>query len=317
MSSTDNIEADDAAADLPRCASCGKSELDGIKLTECTDCKSVQYCSDTCQELHRPEHEAKCKERAAELRDELLFQQPEGTHLGDCPICCLPLPLATKTSINSCCSKLICDGCLYADIVRHVQNIHVQSHHQHIQPTVSSFTCPFCRHPRPETNEEGDNNLMERVAANDAVATCNLGQRHYRDGDYEDAFKYFTKSAELDDAEAHHRLTQMYHYGHGVEKDETKKLFHLEKAAIAGHPHARYNLACYEEDKGRYDRAVKHFIIAANLGDDNSIQALKEYYKDGDISKDDFAAALRGHYTAVAATKSPQREEAARADSEN
>jgi hypothetical protein len=34
-----------------------------------------------------------CKKRAAELRDEILFKQPENTHLGDCPICFLPLSL--------------------------------------------------------------------------------------------------------------------------------------------------------------------------------------------------------------------------------
>ena len=56
------------------------------------------------------------------------------------------------------------------------------------------------------------------------------------------------------------------------------------------------------------DRAVKHFIIGAVLGDDNAIQQLKECYKDGHVSKEDFAAALRDHQTAVDATKSPQRE---------
>jgi formylmethanofuran:tetrahydromethanopterin formyltransferase len=53
---------------------------------------------------------------------------------------------------------------------------------------------------------------------------------------------------------------------------------------------------------------VKHFIIAANLGYDDSIKGLKEYYTNGQVSKEDFAAALRAHKAAVDATKSPQRE---------
>ena len=57
------------------------------------------------------------------------------------------------------------------------------------------------------------------------------------------------------------------------------------------------------------DRAVKHFIIAAKLGDDDSLDALKKGYKKGYVSKEDFAAALRAHQAAVDATKSPQREE--------
>ncbi len=35
-----------------------------------------------------------------------------------------------------------------------------------------------------------------------------------------------------------------------------------------------------------------------------------DFYKDGDISKEEFAAALRAHQAAVDTTKSPQREAA-------
>ena len=87
----------------------------------------------------------------------------------------------------------------------------------------------------------------------------------------------------------------------------------MEEAAIGGHPNARHSLACYEGRNGRIDRAVKHFIIAANLGHDDSFKALKLLYANGDVSKEDFAAALRAHQAAVDATKSPQRE-AAEAD---
>eukprot|EP00984_Skeletonema_dohrnii_P022749 scaffold11856_cov96-Skeletonema_dohrnii-CCMP3373.AAC.1 len=55
---------------------------------------------------------------------------------------------------------------------------------------------------------------------------------------------------------------------------------------------------------------MKHWIIAAALGHDGSLDALKDRYKDGLVSKEDFAAALRAHQAAVDATKSPQREEA-------
>jgi hypothetical protein len=58
---------------------------------------------------------------------------------------------------------------------------------------------------------------------------------------------------------------------------------------------------------------VKHFIIAANLGHDDSIQRLKDCFMGGAVSKEDFAAALRAHQAAVNATKSPQREAAAEA----
>ena len=61
------------------CASCGIAEIDDIKLKDCDGCDLVKYCSDKCKEDHRPQHEEACTDRAAELRDELLFKQPESS----------------------------------------------------------------------------------------------------------------------------------------------------------------------------------------------------------------------------------------------
>ena len=52
----------------------------------------------------------------------------------------------------------------------------------------------------------------------------------------------------------------------GVEKDEKKEWYHLEEASIAGHPEARCHLGFLELENDLADRAVKHWIIAANLG---------------------------------------------------
>jgi hypothetical protein len=84
----------------------------------------------------------------------------------------------------------------------------------------------------------------------------------------------------------------------------------LEEAAIGGHPMARNNLGCAEGTNHRHDRAMKHLIIAAKLGYDNSIELLRKFHAGGVVSKEDFASALRAHQAAVDATKSPQREEA-------
>ena len=69
---------------------------------------------------------------------------------------------------------------------------------------------------------------------------------------------------------------------------------------------------CTERDNGRHDRAVKHWIIAATQGIDQSMNHLMGAFKEGFVSKEDLAATLRAHQAAVDATKSPQREEAER-----
>ena len=149
--------------------------------------------------------------------------------------------------------------------------------------------------------------MMKRVEANDPAALGEMGGRNFDEGNYYGAFEYWMKAAELGDKMAHYNLSLLYSKGRGVEKDETKKIFHLEEAAIQGNPYARHNLANHEHENGRFDRAVKHLIIAASLGYDRSIKLLKEYYKHGYVSKDDFAASLRAHKAAVDATKSSQR----------
>ena len=290
-----NLEADEK---MMCCAGCGKAEVDDIKLRKCNGCKSVRYCGVKCQREHRPKHKRECKNRVAELRDELLFKQPESSHLGDCPICFLPLPLdPQKCQFMACCSKLVCEGCEYANQKREIE--------QRLHPA-----CPFCRHPAPESKEEADKNVMKRVEANDPVAMFHIGKKRCDEGDFDGAFEYWTKAAELGDAGSHYNLSNMYDKGEGVEKDEKKQVYHLEEAAIGGEVDARLNLAKFEWDNGRRERAVKHWIIAVNFGHDFALKSLRDIYTKtkGLLSKEDFAAALRAHQAAVDATKSPQRE---------
>ena len=281
------------------CANCGTTESDDIKLKKCTACHLVKYCSVKCQREHRSKHKKECKKRAAELKDEILFKQPESSHLGDCPICCLPLPIdpSIKSTFFLCCGKFICTGCGYANGKRE-------------RAERLLHRCPFCRHPAPNTGEESNELLLKRIEVNDPVALCQMGIGRFSQGDFAAAFEYLSKAASLGDATAHHQLSVMYAEGKGVEKDKKKEFHHLTEAAIGGHPMARHGLGCVEGANRHLERAVKHFIIAANLGCDDSLNALKTLYRDGLLSKDDFSAALRGYQTAIEATKSPQRDEA-------
>ena len=276
------------------CANCGIAGVDEIKLEECHGCDRVRYCSDKCREEHREQHSEDCKKRADELHDRCLFTQPDGTHKGECPICFLPNPIdAGKTTFMACCGKTICMGCGYAHLM---SNKHDR---------VKRSRCLFCRTSALE--DEYEKREMERIEANDPAVLSNKGEECYNEGNYDKALKYWTKAAELGDAEAHFRLGLMYGEGEGVEKDLEKEVYHNEKAAIGGHPNARYNLAFIEAENGNMERAVKHMIIAANLGYDKSMKALLTFYKQGVITKEEYGATLRTHQAAINATKSAQR----------
>eukprot|EP00574_Skeletonema_japonicum_P010732 CAMPEP_0201718122 /NCGR_PEP_ID=MMETSP0593-20130828/3694_1 /ASSEMBLY_ACC=CAM_ASM_000672 /TAXON_ID=267983 /ORGANISM="Skeletonema japonicum, Strain CCMP2506" /LENGTH=296 /DNA_ID=CAMNT_0048208339 /DNA_START=3 /DNA_END=890 /DNA_ORIENTATION=+ len=288
-------EVKEADTSSSSCASCGIAEVDDIKLTECDNCDLVRYCSIKCQKEHKSEHEEACTTRAIDLRDELLFKQPESTHLGDCPICMLPLPIdPTKSTIVSCCSKIICNGCSVAN-----------------KKASMVPSCPFCRYEIESDEEERDKLMMKRIKANDPAAMLFQAIEEYKKGNYKAAFEWCSKAAALGHVEAQVRLSQIYRDGVVVEKDRGKEMYHLEEATIGGHPIARHNLAYDEcETYGNIERAVKHFLIAAKQGYDKSMKTLMELFKQGLVSKEDLAAALRAHQAAVDATKSPQREAA-------
>jgi hypothetical protein len=294
--STEAEEEVAVAAGNMCCASCGTAAVDDIKLKNCDGgCDLVKYCSDTCEANHRPQHEKMCKKRLAELRDDNLFTQPDESHMGECSICCLPLPIdPSKSTFMSCCSKYICNGCDYANQVREYE--------AGLEPR-----CAFCREPAPKSKEESEKRIMKRIKKNCPVAMCHMGKKRYHAGDYDKAFVYFTTAAELGDAGAHYNLSCLYRDSEGVEKDMKKLVYHLEEAAIAGHPKARFYLGIHELKNGRLERARKHWIIAANLGHDQSLKGLKDLYAEGYASKEEYANALRAYQAAVDATKSEER----------
>ena len=296
MSSVTEVKTEEA--DEVVCASCGITEVDDIKLEECNGgCDLVKYCSDKCQENHREQHEGECNQRKAILRDRELFEHPDGTHLGECPICFLPLSLLPrKSTFCSGCCKYACIGCSYANF---------QSR--------GRWICPFCREPSISGKKENYKRLMKRVKVNDPAALFEMAIRRNKEGDYNKAVEYFKEAAELGNADAHNELGNRYCIGgegDGVEEDYEKAIRHWEKAAIGGHPKARYNLGVYEENSGNTERAVKHFMIAAKLGDEESMTMLWKFYSDGRITKEDLEDTLRTHKAAIDATKNAERDAA-------
>ena len=194
-----------------------------------------------------------------------------------------------------CCGKIICNGCEYANMKRE-EEMRVK------------HTCPFCREAVPETDEDIEKYRMKRIEANDPVAMFQEGgEQYYNKGNFSVAFEFYKKAAELGDASAHYQLSLLYLKGHGVEKDKGKEIYHAEEAAIGGHPAARHNLGNEEWRNDNFERAVKHHIIAAALGEELSIKVLIGAFKRGFVQKEDLAATLRAHQAAVDATKSPQR----------
>lgn len=274
------------------------AKVDDIKLKECSESNS----DDECPKEESPKEViegASTKTEIIEVTDDILFKQPESSHLGDCPICIIPLPLdISKSKATACCSKIICIGCNFAN-----------QKSEYERKFKLDPKCPFCREPIPKSEKQRSWNKRKRREANDPYALRDHGARCLQKKDYKVAFQYLSKAADLGDVTAHYYLSIMYQLGH-VKEDEKKQLSHLEQAAIGGHPSARYNLGNHEWVNKRHERALRHYMIAARQGDDDTIKFLMEAFKRGNINKGGLAAALRAHQAAVDETKSPQRAEA-------
>eukprot|EP00956_Cyclotella_meneghiniana_P004529 scaffold5580_cov61-Cyclotella_meneghiniana.AAC.9 len=260
------------------CAACGKIDK---CLKACGSCMSVKYCCVECQRSHWSAHKHACKKRTAELLDEKLFADPPMRD--DCPVCFSKLPL-DKHVYYPCCGKEICLQC------RH---------------SMTRDYCPFCNLPQPDSYEEFNKQVLERIQRyNDPGAINSLGSCH--------SFGYMglpvdvSKAAELyrracgigGCASAHNNLAMIYSIGRGIELDKKKAVHHFQIAAMMGHEVARYNLGHLEEEFGNMDRAMRHFIIAAKCGSDISMQKVKEGFREGRVSKDDFEKALQAYEAA-------------------
>ena len=79
---------------------------------------------------------------------------------------------------------------------------------------------------------------------------------------------------------------------------------------MQGHIKSRYNLGHYEVDKRNYDRALRHWMIAAKMGHQGSVEQVKRAFMAGLATKEQYAEALKGCEDAVEETKSHDRDEA-------
>jgi hypothetical protein len=235
---------------------------------------------------------------------EALFKQPEPTE--ECPICMIPLPLEPdKKFFHICCGKVICYGCCFAVTMEECEKEGVGA-------------CPFCREPKLE-DDKTIVARVEKLAKKGNGAAFNLLAHFYFYGkhverDVSKALELYKKGGEHGYAESYFDLAKTYHRGENGEADKEKAKHYYELAAKMGDVSARCILACLENKAGNTFLSYRHIIISARAGNEESIAELKNGYKGGFITKDEYAESLRLYQMRSNEMKSERREEAARYD---
>ena len=290
------------------CANCGKGEESAEDLKACTACKMVKYCNRDCQIAHRPQHKKACKKRAAELYDEMLFNEPPPRE--DCPICMLPLPVdAGETLFRVCCGKTICDGCIHAMIMEEIRKGKKKE---------EFGMCPYCRTPMESSDEENIKGIKSLMKSGNADAYHQLAC-YYASGtngmpqNWAKANELLLKAGELGCAEAYSRLGYSFSNGMGVEASIKKAKHYWELAALKGDLEARCSLGCVEGNAGNYQRAYKHMIIAARAGFTQSLDQVKKGFRNAHVTKDEYESTLRAYHEHQTEMKSEARDEAFKA----
>ena len=112
--------------------------------------------------------------------------------------------------------------------------------------------------------------------------------------DYEKAFEWFLKSAQVGNKFAQYSLANLYYYGNGVEKDLSQAFLWYRKSSEQGQPYAPYAVA-QMYDKGEYvsqseETAQRYYKVALSgfleleskgQADDNLYYKLGAMYKKG------------------------------------
>ncbi|EJK51572.1 hypothetical protein THAOC_29244 [Thalassiosira oceanica] len=238
--------------------------------------------------------------KVARYSQRLLNEGHERWEGNRCPICYLHigLPMSKHAKMNVCCMKRVCNGCELAARQRGIYD-----------------RCPFCRTPHPYDVASTLAMIQKRVSKRDAEAVYYLGQEYYFGTlglakDVSRAVELWMQSADLGSVEAHNSLGRIYYNGEGVEEDESRGILHWREAAMNGHVDSRHGLGLVEYNEGKYKLAVQHWMISAKMGDEDSLNDIKEMFTEGLATKAQYAEALRGYQEAMAEMKSHQREEA-------
>ena len=174
--------------------------------------------------------------------------------------------------------------------------------------------CAFCRTPTHSSNEEGIERIRKLMDNGNADAYNQLAC-YYAEGsngmpqDWAKANELWLKAGELGCASGYFNLGNSYD-GSGVEVDTEKAKYYYELAAIGGDTDARHNLGCIEKGTGNHYRAMKHFVIAAKSGDNESLDKVKKGFRVGRVTKDEYENTLRAYQKSQDEMKSEARDTA-------
>ena len=175
--------------------------------------------------------------------------------------------------------------------------------------------CPFCRELAANSDEEDNKRIKKLMEAGNAHAYytygCFFSQGLYGfPRDRAKARELWLRAGDLGCADAHYNLGSAFDNGRGVAIDQKKAKDFFGLAAMNGSVSARHNLGCIEGRAGNHHRAFKHYLIAARAGHEESLDNIRNGFRIGVATKDEYESALRAYQKRQDEMKSDIRDKA-------
>ena len=262
--------------------------------------------------------DALVKKLEEELKGADLFAPLPPTE--DCAICLVPMSrIKSDTMYKACCGKEICWACHK----EHDASINKQNEEKSAGKKLA-LTCPFCREPVPTFGLGFLRQLQARRLKNDDhVAFSVLGdeygkvdcETHVPKDDLK-ALDCWIRAVELGSPEACTKIGMSYDKGNGVAIDKKRGALFERIGALRGCIYARHNIGLSEYHTfGNHENGIRHWKIAAEAGDQDSLNILRKIYNAGGktpgkefITKDYLDKVYRACHEAQMEVKSEERE---------
>ena len=181
--------------------------------------------------------------------------------------------------------------------------------------------CPFCR-----TVDESD----KQWELEQEIKRANAGQpgamrriagfhyfghgKYYPQKDKAEGWKWYMRAVEAGSGEAAMDVGKLYWEGDFVEKDDAKALEYSQKAASLGEIHAYKFIGDILMKRGDLEEAMLNYrkALICGLSDASLFKRIRNGFKDGYITRDEYAYTLKEYQATSEEAKSEGREEVKR-----
>ena len=230
----------------------------------------------------------------------------------ECPICMLPLPFEPSDTVYCVtCGKTVCMGCMLSTGI-----VHGRDSGDTEKAFEKFMTCPYCR---SNTRVYDDKLTLEKEMKR---ASTGNGEAMYRVGNYYfhgkmglrqdkvEGMKWYHRAVEAGSGTAAGIIGNCYHEGYGVKQDMEKAMEYFQKSAELGYIPAFSFVGRFHLSIGEIEESMLNLrkAVICGINEDGLFNTLRDCFKHGYITKEEYAFTLRESQKACNEMKSDGRE---------